>query len=467
LFEDVTARKLAADELADTQVRLEATLAAGEVATWTWDIQRDAVVADRNLVHLFDVSAKAAAGGPIAEYLGRIHAEDRERVQSTIRCAIEAGASFESAYRIVRSAGDVRWVIARGSVERDEQGRPARLPGVVLDVTRQRAAEEALRLSETRLHLALRAGRMGTWELDLKDRTLQCSAVFRANFGRTHEEPLSFDAVEAAVPETDREAWQRALAAVRTAVDTGDTAANGFQIETRVCWPDASLHWVHLRAEATRVGAQTLLSGIAVLVDERKATEESLRAADRQKDEFLATASHELRTPLNAILGWARLLRGGKLDPSATLQGIETIERNAIAQVRVIEDILDGSRIVTGKLRLELRPVDMSELVSAALDAIRPAAEAKQIELDVRTDPDAVRLTGDPDRLQQVVWNLANNAIKFTPKGGRVNVRLERHGPHVELTVSDTGRGIPASFLPHVFERFRQLDSGTTRRHGG
>lgn len=328
-------------------------------------------------------------------------------------------------------------------------------------------AEEALRLSETRLHLALRAGRMGTWELDLNRNELQCSNVFKANFGRTDDAPFTFADVEDTVDELDREAWRHAMAAVRTASELEGGATSSFELEMRVRWPDESVHWVYLRAEGARAGAQRLLSGIAILVDERKAIEETLRAADRQKDEFLATASHELRTPLNAILGWARLLRSGKLDSSATLQGIETIERNAIAQVRVIEDILDGSRIVTGKLRLELRPVDMSALVSAALDAIRPAAEAKQIELAVEVGAEAVRLSGDPDRLQQVVWNLANNAIKFTPKGGHVRVHLGHVGSHVELTVSDSGRGIPSTFLPHVFERFRQLDGGTTRRHGG
>ncbi len=189
--------------------------------------------------------------------------------------------------------------------------------------------------------------------------------------------------------------------------------------------------------------------------------------ASRAKDDFLATASHELRTPLNAILGWARMLRSGKLEPHDTLRATETIERNAQSQVRLIEDILDGSRIITGNLHLEIRALDMTTLVAAAIDAVRPAADAKKIALSVRVDPSAAHVVGDPERLQQVVWNLASNAIKFTPKGGRVDVSLERVGTDVELVVRDTGQGISAEFLPHVFERFRQAEGSTTRRHGG
>jgi signal transduction histidine kinase/ActR/RegA family two-component response regulator len=190
-------------------------------------------------------------------------------------------------------------------------------------------------------------------------------------------------------------------------------------------------------------------------------TEEARSKADvasRAKDEFLATASHELRTPLNAILGWARLLRSGSLDPSAFLRGLETIERNAKAQVQLIEDILDGSRIITGKLHLEIRSADLTSIVQAAIDTVRPAAAARNISLEVRLDRAALRLQGDPDRLQQVVWNLVNNALKFTPKGGAVEVRVERAGTSIELSVKDNGQGIAPEFLPYVFERFRQAE---------
>ena len=218
------------------------------------------------------------------------------------------------------------------------------------------------------------------------------------------------------------------------------------------------------RAEEQLRAKQQLL--VVLLAEERKARAEA-EIANRAKDEFLATASHELRTPLNAILGWARILVSGRLEAAAHPRAFEAIERNALAQVRLVEDILDGSRIITGKLHLEIRPLDMTELVRAALHAVRPAAAAKGIALSVHADPAAARIVGDPERLQQVVWNLANNAIKFTPKGGKVDVRLERAGTDIQFSIKDNGQGIAADFLPYVFDRFRQAEGSTTRRYGG
>jgi signal transduction histidine kinase/ActR/RegA family two-component response regulator len=188
--------------------------------------------------------------------------------------------------------------------------------------------------------------------------------------------------------------------------------------------------------------------------------------ANRSKDEFLATVSHELRNPLNAIAGWTVILRGGPADPQACHHAADVIERNARALTRIVEDILDVSRIVTGKLHIEPRETELTPVVRAAVDAVRPAAEAKRIRIETDLEP-AGPVWGDPDRLQQVIWNLVSNAVKFTPKEGRVEVRLHRAGSQVEITVSDNGPGIPEDLLPHVFDRFRQADSSSTRRHGG
>jgi signal transduction histidine kinase len=195
---------------------------------------------------------------------------------------------------------------------------------------------------------------------------------------------------------------------------------------------------------------------------------EELEEANRIKDEFLATLSHELRTPLNAMLGWAQVLRSGKVDAPTTDRALEAIERNARAQAQLISDLLDVSRIITGKLRLELRPVELPRILDAALDSVRPAAEAKGIQLRVTPGQVSGPFAGDPDRLQQVFWNLLSNAIKFTPQGGSVEARL-RHTQEgmAELAVSDTGIGIQPDFLPYVFDRFRQAEGSTTRHHGG
>ncbi len=192
-----------------------------------------------------------------------------------------------------------------------------------------------------------------------------------------------------------------------------------------------------------------------------------LSRLNQVKDNFLATISHELRTPLTSMLGWATMLRSKKLDEATQDRALETIERNARAQNQLINDLLDVSSIITGKLRLNVRPLNIVSLIESAIDSIRPAAEAKNIRLQTILDPSAGAVSGDSDRLQQVFWNLLTNAIKFTPKGGRVQIRLARVDSHAEITVSDSGQGISAEFLPHVFERLQQADSKTTRVHGG
>ncbi len=209
---------------------------------------------------------------------------------------------------------------------------------------------------------------------------------------------------------------------------------------------------------------QTLNSELEQRVSDRT---QELEAASRAKDEFLSILSHELRTPLNAVLGWSRLLRGGQLSSAKTAQAIEIIERNAKSQSQLIDDLLDISRVIQGKLRLNVRPVQPITLIEAVINSVRPAADARSIRLQAVLDPSAGPISGDSERLQQVLWNLLSNAIKFTPKGGRVQIRLERINSHIEITVSDTGIGISANFLPYVFERFRQSDSTSTRTYGG
>ncbi|MBD2314319.1 response regulator [Desertifilum sp. FACHB-1129] len=205
----------------------------------------------------------------------------------------------------------------------------------------------------------------------------------------------------------------------------------------------------------------------ARLYQTSEADRTTAQEANRLKDNFLATLSHELRTPLNGILGWSQLLQKRDLDRLASLKALATIERNAKVQVQLIDDLLDISRIIQGKLRLDVRPVHLISVVEAAIESVQPTAEARNIRLQAILDPAAGPISGDPDRLQQVFWNLLSNAIKFTPKGGRVQVRLERINSHVEVSVSDTGKGINPDFLPYVFERFRQADSSITRAHGG
>ena len=203
-----------------------------------------------------------------------------------------------------------------------------------------------------------------------------------------------------------------------------------------------------------------------LLVQEQKARAEA-ENLNRLKDEFLSTVSHELRTPLNAILGWSQILRTQRADAATMNRALETIERNARSQAHLIDDLLDISRIITGKIRLNVHTVELLPVIEAAMDTVRPTTDTKNIRLQSVLDPAAGPVLGDSERLQQIVWNLLSNAIKFTPKRGRIQVCLQRINSHVEIVVTDTGQGITAEFLPYVFERFRQADSSITRSFGG
>jgi signal transduction histidine kinase len=247
----------------------------------------------------------------------------------------------------------------------------------------------------------------------------------------------------------------------------GETLATQVAIayENAMLYSDAQRHASELQQEITE-RKQAEEERAQLLVRERAARADA-EQANRTKDEFLATLSHELRTPLSAILGWSHLVRTGKLDEPQMSRAFETIERNARSQSQLIDDLLDVSRIITGKLHIEPRAVDLCTVVEAASDAVRPSIEAKDIKFETVLDTEACLVLGDANRLQQIVWNLLSNAIKFTPTGGRVSAEVKRAGTRVRISVGDSGIGITSEFLPYIFDRFRQADGSTTRVHGG
>lgn len=309
---------------------------------------------------------------------------------------------------------------------------------------------------------------------DLDDRIIFWNTGAQALYGWTKEEVLgrvSHEVTQTVFPEP--------LADIKARVfSTGEWEGELTHVRrdgTRVI---VASHWVLHRDET---GQPVAFLEVNNDITERKRIEhereellkreqEARREAEdasRLKDEFLATVSHELRTPLTAVLGWARLLHTDTLDEATTRRALETIERNARAQVQLIEDLLDVSRIVAGKLQLNARPIKLAPVIAAAAESVRPAAEVKGIRLVVELDKTAPPVAGDAERLQQVVWNLLSNAIKFTPQGGEVQVDLSRHNGTAEIVVRDTGQGIAPDFLPYIFERFRQADTSSTRTHGG
>ncbi len=267
---------------------------------------------------------------------------------------------------------------------------------------------------------------------------------------------------------------------VRRTLEQRAAVAHGGEVkafEARYRHEDGSYRWISWNATSTGgiayatgrdvTDERAVVAERARLFEEQHAARESAEKATHAMDQFLATVSHELRTPLSAILGWTRLLRGDQIADDQRPKALATIERNAVAQAQLINDLLDVSRIISGKMRLDLVPVELVGVIEAALDVMRPAADAKGVSLHAIIDPSASHVTGDSSRLQQVVWNLLANAVKFTPKGGRVTLRLVRVESFVEIIVTDNGVGIAVDFLPHVFDRFRQADGATTRAHGG
>ncbi len=328
------------------------------------------------------------------------------------------------------------------------------------------SAELKVRRSEQRLRFALDAAAMGTWEWDLATGRVEWSE----NLARLHGlPPGAFDGTFASYErEIHPEDRDRVLASVRRAIHEGIP----HDVEYRIVAPDGSIRWVEGKGDVESEGDRPVrMSGVCIMATRRKEAELARLAAaedaSRTKDEFLATLSHELRTPLNAILGWVQLLQGGSLPEGRATQAIDIIGRNARLQARLIEDILDVSRIITGKLEVEALPVSLPAVFDTVLSGIAPAAHARGVSLHAHIDPQLPVLEGDPKRLQQVLGNVLSNAVKFTPAGGRVDCRCVTAGDHVTIDVQDTGAGVDPAFLPHMFQRFRQADSGVTRQHGG
>ena len=345
----------------------------------------------------------------------------------------------------------------------------------VRDTTEQRRAEAAVVESEAKFrHLAESIPQLA-WMARADGWIFWYNARWYAYTGTTPQQMEGWGWQGVHDPEklSDvMERWQRSIA-------TGEH----FEMEFPLRGADGTFRWFLTRVAPFRDadGAIQLWFGTntdiedrrraaderAQLLDAERAARAEAERASRLKDEFLATLSHELRTPLNAILGWSQILARGSKEPDDLSEGLRTIERNARAQTQIIDDLLDMSRIISGKVRLDVQTVDLASVVRGAVESARPAAQAKGIRLHVVLDPSAGPVSGDPNRLQQVMWNLLTNATKFTPKGGRIQVLLERVNSHVEVSVVDTGEGIAPDFLPYVFDRFRQADASTTRRHGG
>ncbi|MBD2096360.1 PAS domain-containing protein [Trichocoleus sp. FACHB-591] len=467
-------------DLREAHVQLEAALRAGAIYTWRWKIPENLVIVNQAFAHLFGADPVQAADGlPLEQFVQAMHEEDRPRVVAAIHQAIETGQEYVAEYRVHTATGEQRWLVARGRVEYGADGTPLAFPGALADITDRKQAEAAWRESENRLRLALESAELGIWDFNPITGVLQWDDQCKAAFGLSPESEINYDVFLSGLHPEDRERTDQIVQFALNPESNGE-----YDIEYRtIGLEDGVARWIAAKGRAffNPAGIACRFIGTVLNISEKKRAEAerehllrreqaarvAAEQANRIKDEFLAVLSHELRSPLNPILGWTRLLQNGKLDATRQAEAIATIERNAKLQSQLIEDLLDIARIMQGKLALTATPTSLLFVISAALETVQLAAEAKSIAIVLDLTSDIAPIFGDAARLQQVVWNLLTNAVKFTPSGGQVTVELRQIGQSAQIQVIDTGKGINPDFLPHVFEYFRQEDGSTTRRFGG
>jgi len=501
--EDRQAR--AEEELSQSEARFRSLVQTSVAAIWTTNAEGIPVEDAPSWRAFTGVMLEQWLGG--SAWLDTCHPEDRERVAQAWQRAITTKTPYEVEGRMRHVSGNWRWVLSRAVPVFNLDGTVREWVGSNTDISEARRAEERatrLQAATSALSQALTPGDVARAILmeALRGLGSEAGVVYRRNaeglleilYEVGHRKSF-LDHFRILAPDLHDNP-------VVDAVRTGEVKWFCSNADLAEHYPEvAALRGLETTTALTMlpmwVNGQPVGAIVLSLPDERASSPEELRflrllaqqcgealerarlyevaeqerqraeQASRLKDDFLGVLSHELRTPLTAILGWVQILRTRELAPDRRERALETIERNARAQTQLIEDLLDVNRIVSGKLRLDVRPTHPVKVIESALEVVRPAAEAKGLQLQALLDPEVGPLQGDPNRLQQVVWNLLSNAVKFTPQGGRVTVCLSRGPSHVEIEVKDTGDGITESFLPHVFERFRQADASSTRRHGG
>lgn len=476
-FHNVNERKRNEQALSESAEKLRLALESGGMGWWSYDPLTNRSQPDEKCLALFGIEPENY-NGDADMIFEAIHPEDRQYVQHAMTTAIENHGIYDTEFRVIRPKdGAICWLAGIGRATYDEKsGAPLEMFGVNFDVTERRQTEETLRRSEERFRglqqatpdgfMIFEAVRAETGKIE-DFRWLYVNPAAEKIIGRAEKELIGkllldempgnreeglFDAYVRVV-ETG-EVWRKEFSYAHegldhyflsTAVKTGDGFAVAFSDITD-----------RKRAERER----------EELLAKEQAAREQAEAAARTKDEFLAVVTHELRSPLNSILGWNTLLRR-QPSPEMVSRVTEIVEKQGKQQLQLIEDLLDTARMVSGKMIVEQNPVDLASVISAALDVVRPAAQSKSVALSMTINSSNGIVTGDAERLQQVVWNLLANAVKFTPEGGRVEIELRREDPSAVLVVRDNGRGIEPDFLPYVFDRFSQADASKSRRFGG
>ncbi len=463
-------------KLREREQELHLALASSNAGLWFWDIKNDQVAWSDENYGVFGYKP----GDCVPSYdlwVNSLHSEDREQVKQELETAIKEKRNYKTEHRIIWPNGETRRLLVRGQAKYDNEGNPIRMSGICLDITELRKTEEALFESEERFRQIAENIEAVLWIRNVKSGQVEfVSSGSERLWGINAEELMSNEKAWSSYIHADDVEKARRLARE----NYGDGSLDH---EYRIITPDGKLRWVRDRAFPVKdIGGKVRrIVGFTVDTTERKQAEEfranllareqearaQAETANRTKDEFLAIVSHELRSPLNAMLGWARVLRSESVDQQTHDHAIQVIEQSAEMQSRLIEDLLDSARIASGKLRIESHPVNLIPVIQSAIDTVYPSAESKGVEISKQLDPNAGIITGDAERLQQIIWNVLSNAVKFTPKGGGVEIELKRLDSKAAIVVRDTGRGIKPEDMRHIFDRFRQADSSTTRRAGG
>ncbi len=458
----VEAERLARADAEAAEHRLRVALEAGRMGTWQWTMATGDLKWSPGLEAIHGY-APGTFPGTFEAFRQEIHPDDRDRTLTAIAEAVQEHRDHHIEYRIVRGDGTMRWVEGRGQLFLNDRGEPDRMVGVCADVTERKQSEE-------RFRLAIEAAPTAMIVVDRHGTITYANALSEPLFGYTPVEIVG-ESIERLVParfrghhveyrkEFTADATRRSMGAGR---DLYALRKDGSEVPVEI-----GLSPFETDDGAFAVAAVTDIS-------QRKQMEADLierghdaEHANRLKDQFLAMVSHELRTPLNAVLGWADILQRGDIDRTKRERAVNAIYTNARQQAQLIDELLDVSRIISGKLRLERVTIDLAEIARTAVDVVQVSADRKRIDLALEIDPSLRTFYADPGRLQQIAVNLLSNAVKFTPDGGVVRLRVRRADSMVEMSVTDTGQGIPADFLRLLFEPFRQADGSSTRRHGG
>ncbi len=477
LCHDVTNQIVTAEALHRSEERYEMAAAAGKVGVWELNLDTGDLFLAPNLKALLGYRDDELPNH-LDAWCDLVHPDDKSPTIAATQAYLEGRVPvYEAEVRRRHKNGSYRWFLAQGRALRDENGRAYRMIGSDIDITERKQAQEVLRESEERLRLGLEAGNTGTWDWDMVNNIITWSKNIY------HFHGLQEGEFDGTLNSFSRLIHPADVEHVTQRIQDAITNGSPYLTEFRAVQPGGAVRWIATRGQVyyDHSGRPLRMLGAASDITERKQAEierdqllQSERAAraeveraSRMKDEFLAIISHELRTPLNAILGWASLLCGRQLDEGTQITAMESIQRNALMQKQIIEDLLDMNRIILGKLHMEWQEVDLGSVIQNAVTSLHPSAAAKNISIHSEVEPERFKVSGDPNRLQQVFWNLIANAVKFTPPQGTIRVRAEQDEAVIKVQVIDNGIGMDPQFLPHVFEPFLQADGSSTRQHGG